>query len=248
MIKFFRKIRYDLMEKNKTGKYLKYAIGEIILVVIGIVIALQLNEWRNENSNYKQKQNVLKALQFEFQSNLSQLDTILFYNNKILKGYPEAMGLIKSQDVSTKKEEFSESLKNLGYTWSFSAINGALRSGISSGDIHLVNNKLLIGLLFSWEDVVKDSEEESQKMRDYQSDASLLFETYIRVGNLWKSEFPGTQISKHPSDYSGLFKDVLFEDYVAISFFNATEYATELNVIKTNNLKILELIDKELLK
>ncbi|MFD2823405.1 DUF6090 family protein [Lacinutrix iliipiscaria] len=48
MIKFFKKIRYDLMEKNKTGKYFKYAIGEIILVVIGIVIALQINNW-NEN-------------------------------------------------------------------------------------------------------------------------------------------------------------------------------------------------------
>ena len=48
MINFFRKIRYDLMEKNKTSKYLKYAIGEIILVVIGILIALQINTW-NEN-------------------------------------------------------------------------------------------------------------------------------------------------------------------------------------------------------
>ena len=48
MIKFFRKIRYDLMEKNKTGKYFKYAIGEIILVVLGILIALQINNW-NEN-------------------------------------------------------------------------------------------------------------------------------------------------------------------------------------------------------
>jgi hypothetical protein len=48
MIRFFRKIRYDLMKKNKTGKYLKYAIGEILLVVIGIVIALQINNW-NEN-------------------------------------------------------------------------------------------------------------------------------------------------------------------------------------------------------
>tara|TARA_R110002051_G_scaffold313163_1_gene388974 strand:- start:6431 stop:6565 length:135 start_codon:yes stop_codon:yes gene_type:complete len=43
MIKFFRKIRYDLMGKNKTGKYFKYAIGEIVLVVIGILIALSIN-------------------------------------------------------------------------------------------------------------------------------------------------------------------------------------------------------------
>ena len=51
MIKFFRKIRYDLMEKNKTGKYLKYAIGEIILVVIGILIALYINNWNNNQNN-----------------------------------------------------------------------------------------------------------------------------------------------------------------------------------------------------
>ena len=52
MIKFFRRIRYDLMEKNKTSKYFKYAIGEIVLVVIGILIALQINNW-NENRKNK---------------------------------------------------------------------------------------------------------------------------------------------------------------------------------------------------
>ena len=48
MIKFFRKIRYDLMDKNKTGKYFKYAIGEIVLVVLGILIALSINNWNEE--------------------------------------------------------------------------------------------------------------------------------------------------------------------------------------------------------
>ena len=51
MIKFFRKIRQDLMEKNKTANYLKYAIGEIILVVIGILIALQINNWNDQKKN-----------------------------------------------------------------------------------------------------------------------------------------------------------------------------------------------------
>ena len=45
MINFFRKIRYNLIEQNKTGKYLKYAIGEIVLVAIGILIALSINNW-----------------------------------------------------------------------------------------------------------------------------------------------------------------------------------------------------------
>ena len=48
MIKFFRKIRHNLMSENKTGKYLKYAIGEIILVMIGILLALQVNNWNEK--------------------------------------------------------------------------------------------------------------------------------------------------------------------------------------------------------
>ena len=62
MIKFFRKIRYNLMEQNKTGKYLKYAIGEILLVIIGILIALQvnnLNEKRKVDNEMKTKINAL---------------------------------------------------------------------------------------------------------------------------------------------------------------------------------------------
>lgn len=56
MIKFFRKIRQNLLSEGKTAKYFKYAIGEIILVVIGILIALQINNWneaRKENIKLK---------------------------------------------------------------------------------------------------------------------------------------------------------------------------------------------------
>lgn len=53
MIKFFRKIRQNLLMENKTGKYFKYAIGEIFLVVIGILIALQINNWNENKKNYK---------------------------------------------------------------------------------------------------------------------------------------------------------------------------------------------------
>lgn len=51
MIKIFRNIRYKLMSENKTGRYFKYAIGEIILVVIGILIALQINNWNENRKN-----------------------------------------------------------------------------------------------------------------------------------------------------------------------------------------------------
>ena len=72
MIKFFRKIRFDLMEKNKTGKYFKYAIGEIVLVVIGILIALSLNNWnetRKQDSNFDK---LIDALENEIIENIHE--------------------------------------------------------------------------------------------------------------------------------------------------------------------------------
>ncbi len=51
MIKFFRKIRQNLLIENKIGKYLKYAIGEIILVVIGILFALSINNWNESRKD-----------------------------------------------------------------------------------------------------------------------------------------------------------------------------------------------------
>ena len=71
MIKFFRKIRQNLLSEGKTGKYLKYAIGEIVLVVVGILIALQINNW-NEKRKIKQKETiVLKELLTSINSDLT---------------------------------------------------------------------------------------------------------------------------------------------------------------------------------
>jgi len=70
MIKFFRRIRFDLMEKNKTGKYFKYAIGEIILVVIGILIALQINNWNENVKDREREQEILVDLKTSLKDNL----------------------------------------------------------------------------------------------------------------------------------------------------------------------------------
>jgi len=75
MIKFFRKIRQNLLTEGKTGKYLKYAIGEIVLVVIGILIALQINNWNEHRKTEIKIKNSLIALR----SDLIQ-DTLLIRN------------------------------------------------------------------------------------------------------------------------------------------------------------------------
>lgn len=246
MIKFFRKIRYNLMSQNKTGRYFKYAIGEIILVVIGILIAIQLNEWRNNTLNTKQKQNVLKSLKVEFESNKSQLDTVLFYQNKIQDAYPIAMDLIKKDTADVDDSTYVKPYLNLGYAWTFDPINGALRSAISSGEIHLIKNEHLIKLLFSWEDLVKDSEEEGDRAIHHK-DASYEFrQKYVRTHDALVGIVPGLVPSHYPSDYKSLFKDPLFEDYASLCYLDSRGYTNELNIIKKNNLEILQLIEEEL--
>jgi len=75
MIKFFRKIRQNLLSEGKTGKYFKYAIGEIILVVIGILIALSINNW-NEKRKIKNKETViLKELLTSINSDLKAYES-----------------------------------------------------------------------------------------------------------------------------------------------------------------------------
>lgn len=74
MIKFFRKIRQKLLSENKFSKYLIYAIGEIALVMIGILLALQVNNW---NEKRKLKNEELKILSEFIQSLKSDLETEL---------------------------------------------------------------------------------------------------------------------------------------------------------------------------
>ena len=74
MIKFFRKIRYDLVEKNKTGKYFKYAIGEILLVIIGILIALQINNWNDNRIERKELNSSLHSMIDELNQNIQFLE------------------------------------------------------------------------------------------------------------------------------------------------------------------------------
>ena len=80
MIKFFRKIRQKLLTENKFNKYLIYAIGEIILVVIGILIAIQLNDLNENRKEHKKELSFIKKLQedinFDIQ-HLTKQDSIL---------------------------------------------------------------------------------------------------------------------------------------------------------------------------
>ena len=76
MIKFFRKIRQKLLEQNRVSKYLIYAFGEIILVVIGILIALQINNWNEDRKSKVTEIEILRQLNEDLKFNLVELKDI----------------------------------------------------------------------------------------------------------------------------------------------------------------------------
>ena len=109
MIKFFRRIRFDLMEKNKTGKYLKYAIGEIVLVVIGILIALSINSWNQNRLDQLDKKEILSKLHIEFQVNKKILQDYKLTNEKSMNSNIALMSLIGETREALSKQKFRQS-------------------------------------------------------------------------------------------------------------------------------------------
>jgi len=77
MIHFFRRLRHNLLEEDKTAKYLKYAIGEIVLVVIGILIALSINNWNQSRQKNKVLNNIYRTVAEDLKNDSSEVAMVL---------------------------------------------------------------------------------------------------------------------------------------------------------------------------
>lgn len=84
MIKFFRKIRGKSLSEGKTGEYLKYAIGEIVLVMIGILLALQVNNWNENRKAYNNSKNYLFEIVTDLQKDTSHFNYGIGVLNKLM--------------------------------------------------------------------------------------------------------------------------------------------------------------------
>jgi hypothetical protein len=249
MIKFFRKIRQNLLMENKTAKYFKYAIGEIILVVFGILIALSINNWNESGKNLAKKEILLNALKTEFTANLKQLDTVLYYDTQVLNTTRRIMKLDPENSVEMTNDSMPNWLNNSSFRWTFNPLNGALRSGISSGEIHLIKSDTLSNLLFGWQDYVTDAKEgEVRTIRSVIASKAII-EKHIRSIDYKTSYMPPELVkSRFISNYESLFRDPLFEDYLSERYLSIYETVVELNLVKKKNSLILKLINKELNK
>jgi len=87
MINFFRKTRKKMADDNKPMKYMRYAIGEIVLVVVGILIALSINNWNEERKLHQVELSLLKELKADLEFSKKELEIISLDNKKFVKEY-----------------------------------------------------------------------------------------------------------------------------------------------------------------
>ena len=139
MIKFFRKIRYNLMSKNKTGKYFKYAIGEIVLVVLGILIALQINNWNENQKKVKTEIEYVNNLIQDIKNDQVFYDSRALVLNRLSIIHNDFIDIIKNEsikDLSQKQLPMTYSFGGgLAYESSVVKNNPDFRNYISSGEI-----------------------------------------------------------------------------------------------------------------
>jgi hypothetical protein len=245
MINFFRNTRKKMADDNRPIKYMRYAIGEIVLVVIGILIALQINTWNQERISKIEESSILKNIHAEFLQNKEALNTTDRFNKDC---YNTTRSLI--QLVGKSREEIMrynpDSLLFLSLeTGTFRPSENTISDLIQSGRLQILHNEGLKILLYQWSSAMK-SYNISSLRRESKIDTEIvpyLSKKYAMkdmdvYGQLeWKNR---TQIK---IDKFQIFEDIQFEnimdDYL-YRLIGEKETLNELKSIIDNILKETE--------
>ena len=213
MIKFFRKIRKKLLTENKFSKYLIYAIGEIILVVIGILIALQVNNANETRKSNLELDKINNNLIQEFESNKKSLKLQIRQVKKTKRGSLEILSMIGSMENQLQDKNVDSLIETTVFYSTWKPTNFVLNELKSSGKLSLLKNAKIKKLLFQWErqtEVVnawnRRIEESSQDIIDY-----------IKVnGSLRNINHNRISIKKSVLDINNivLFNDPKFENHI----------------------------------
>ena len=253
MIKFFRKIRQDLLSKGKTGKYLKYAIGEIILVVIGILIALSINNWNENNKNSKQESQILLQLKEEYQENLTELDLKISMRKEMLDASTRLLAYYDNTESWTVADSVASDFTLTFYTPTFNPVIGVTSELLSSGKLYIIENNELKLMLTNWTGVLSRLIEYEEDLR---SQTENHYNPYFKENHSYRNLFNGfwgdEKLDSKRQDKSELIKELIndknLEDYIITVASSVVITKKESEIVRKHITDILELINIELKK
>ncbi len=134
MIKFFRRIRQNLLSEGKTGKYLKYAFGEIILVVIGILIAIQINDWNNNRIEEKSDYQLIETLITDLKSKNKEFHGDVEYGKSLIERTDNIVDTwAKNKSIDTLN--LKRSISYLGDDRAFFNDTSPVLEGLTNSDL-----------------------------------------------------------------------------------------------------------------
>lgn len=167
MIKFFRRIRQTLLDEGKTTKYFKYAIGEIILVVIGILIALQINNWNQQRKAFHKEEILLAELHKEFTKNKMQFNIIIEKHQEAMDACNYLISIFPIDIKTVNLDTLAKKTRRLKRRWTFNPSQGIINSLVSTSSFELISNRELRNLLVSWNDVILDYQEDELNSKNF---------------------------------------------------------------------------------
>ena len=150
MIPFFRKIRKKLAKENKFVQYSRYAIGEIILVVIGILIALQVNNWNETKKDLRKEKQILKSLHQEFKLNNVLLDSTITGIDKMRSACIELMEITQQGELRGSPQKMDSLIYWALEYAPFNPSDNTYTEILNTGKIELIRNDKLRNALFEY--------------------------------------------------------------------------------------------------
>lgn len=165
MIKLFRSIRQNMLKENKVNKYLLYAFGEILLVVIGILIALQINTWNQERINSREEQRIYQDLVEELEFNKFLVKYGSEFMGEVVEAAERMSVRINNTNESFNEAEFNQDIHKLTWVWASGRSTTMYDVLSASGEFSLISSPILRKKLAD----LKRNQELLQKYEEFQN-------------------------------------------------------------------------------
>nr|WP_298999269.1 DUF6090 family protein [uncultured Allomuricauda sp.] len=250
MLKFFRKIRKDLLGKNMFSRYFLYAVGEIVLVVIGILIALQIDNWNSEKKDLRAERVYLNSLKTEFSNNLNSLENTIKENEYLIEAL-EKLGILFNPDTlkTISEREVALFLNPLGKEVVYFPSKGVMTDIISSGNLKLIQNNALRQKIASFDNALERIENQERVTSDLRSNIMQITSQNGSFSIMFAAldNRPKDKLKFRPKSNKQLFKSLELENNLVL-YKRVTQTTNSFfyGSLKKDIEEILEMIEQEL--